>query len=163
MKQKVTEDDITIAKSIKKIRKHLNIQQDELGEYILASPTKISRAEIGKDRYTEQDLILVKEFLKIEGMPLTHLECKAFVRRLYIFRDLIIDKMMPEVEKMIPTLKNVINLESCNTHLPKLYQLFEVIYLIRKNDILSAKEKLDKLGDKLSDMNTEHLYYYYTN
>lgn len=145
---------------VKRIRRAIDMTQAELGEIILSSASKVSRVEGDQDQYTEEDLNLIRKHFNLIGMPLSELECVAFMGRLYLWRDLIRDQRM-EAKIMQPTLVNILNLCPCDDYLPTLYRLFEVLLLIDEGELCKAEENLTFFQRPKIKLCNEHIYYYY--
>ncbi|MCL2575625.1 MAG: helix-turn-helix transcriptional regulator [Defluviitaleaceae bacterium] len=154
---------LSVVDKIKLLRNKQEVSQYKLADIALTSQRKISNIETGIGRYIEDELLLVKKYLGIEGMPLTDDECNTFRGRLYHWRDMIRKHQIDEAEKLQDELKGIVNLEIFDFDMPTLYRLFEALLLIVRNkgdDLVVAEEKLRTLENSLDDMTEEHRYYY---
>ena len=154
---------LSIGEKVKLLRKAMDITQAELAEAIWTNPAKISAVENGTDEYNEEQLEAIKKYFNIVDMPLSEQDCIAFKKRLYIWRDIIRDRLMTEAKEMYGKMSAIVNLDPCDSDLPMLYRLFEVVLLLYEGSIDLAEEKLNHLSNAVKNMTPEHLHYYYSN
>ena len=152
-----------VTRKIRTLRKYHGINQAELADIILSNADRISKIEQGHNNYTAEDLRLICVHFGIEDMPLSEIDCKAFRKRLYMWRDLIRDKKFDEAQQWQKKMAAVVNLYPCDGDLPILYRLFEVAFLLYSESIDAAEEKLDYLRSIEDRMSVEHTYYFYYN
>jgi len=154
---------VNIAAKIKLLRKSKGVSQSEVAEIILTNQGKISRIENGDDSYDENEILAIKEHFGIANMPLTQLECDAFKKRLYHFRDLIKDRQLDEAKQLQNEIKHINILEAIDFELPMLYRLFEALLLMVDEKLEEAYEKMQELEAHLDKMTDELIYHYHRN
>ena len=152
------------AEIIKTIRNAKGITQVDLANLLSYDPRKIMAIEAGKEDYTPEDIHKVKEYLGIQGMPLTYKERVIFIKKLFRFRDIIPDDRFDEIKALYEELLPVLNFECFDPELALYFRLFEVIMLVRQGEVSKAKEEMSFFTpDKVEEMNPRHLYHYYCN
>lgn len=147
-------------KKIMQLRKANKISQGALAEAINSRIQNITRVENGIAQYSDEMLMLAKDFFKIKDMPISEQECATCKNRLYIMRDYVRDGRHKEARDICCELANLVILDPCDDELPMLYRLYEAILLIAERDIVSAWAKLNYIQSRLPNMNEEQLYYF---
>jgi len=143
------------------LRKHNNVSQLALAEFIRIGKNKLSRIERDEDEYSEANIEAIKECFKIMAYPLSEQERAIFKARLYYWLELIREKMMDEAKFIQEEMKKIDNLLPCDFEMVMLCKMIEVKLFIAEGNYISAEEKLNISQDYLDKMGNESLFHYY--
>jgi len=160
-KKEQIEKPLSVVAKIKLLRKAKGLNQDELGDLISGSQGKISKIEVDDTGYKADEIDIFRELFDIVDMPLTVDECAIFYEKLRIWRMLIKDDRLTEAEEYQKKLYKVVNLEPCDPDMAIYYRLLEISLLYAKEDLDTAKDKLNYLGGVIKKMSTDNLFFYY--
>jgi len=150
-----------LVEKIKILRKHHIMNQAEFSEIILSNTDRVSKVERGEvGEYSAKEVRLFCEHFGIVDMPLAEIDCIAFRKRLYMWRDLIGDKRLDEAKQWMRKMSAIVALDPCDDDLPVLYRLFEAMLHYYDRNIALFEEKMEALQAFVPKMSIEHTYYY---
>ena len=150
------------AEKIRILRKSKGLTQDAFAAAIYTNVSKIGQVESGNAEYTDRQLAIIGKLFHIEDMPLSQEECAAFKNKLFIWRRHIMDRELVKAKAMQKDMSKIINLELCDSDLPVLYRIFEVVLQFAENDFAAALESIEYI-DKNFNMTPEQQFYHYRN
>jgi len=151
----------SVTEKLTLLRKALGLTQHDIAAFLLTRQARISHIERHGEDFFEEEIERLKAKYDIVGMPLTGDECEVFKGRLYIWRDLIRSGDINKAKEMQLELHKVVNLDPCDSDLPMLYRLFEVLLLVVGGDkTYVPDEKMLHLGKLYNEMPEEHRYHY---
>jgi len=149
----------SIGEKVKALRKHRNINQLALAEYIGTTNDRVIDIEAGRAEYHDRHIDEIKKLFDIVDMPLDDNDRPAFVRRLYLWRAYMKRDLTGEAVKMRAELAKVVNLEPCDHNLVMLYKIFEARMLVEENKLLEAENNFNLIDPE--KLNKENLFQYY--
>lgn len=150
----------TIVEKLKYVRIAQGYSQEALGFEVDYEPSMIGHIERGEAQYSVDRLKLAKEFLGIDGMPLTDNERQGFRNKLYVWLGLIKEHELDAAKEMQKELSPITILDF-DVELNMLYGLFYCKLLVLEGNLNKAGKVLDDLESLVDEVNDECLYHFY--
>jgi len=153
---------LSLGEKIKAIRKARDITQETLAFKINYSRTALGDIERGTDQCDMSTLIVIKQILGIQGMPLFEDERKGFVDRLYLWNDMISEHNFELAKQIQKELSPIVHLPF-EKELNDLYSLFSSRLLLVDDKFELATNILTKLAHTLDKANNDIMFWFYYN
>ena len=151
---------MTIAEKLRDVRKDRKLSQASFADALGFAVSKISDIENNLKTYTDEQILVLKKLLGIEGAPLTDGELTTFKKRLYIWRDYIKNNRIDEGRKLHQELMVITKL-SFERDLCLLYRIFEAKQLTEEDNFSAARDILESIEGLLNDTCNENKYHFY--
>ena len=149
-----------LREKLKAIREARGLSQDDLAKLVNLTRSMVNQAESGKQDYSSESLILVREALGANSLPLLEHERKSYSTRLYIFLELVTSRKFEEARQIQKNLSEITILPY-NDDLKTLYFLFATRFLLMESNVNEATEIFDSLTSSLNNTTEEVLYHYH--
>ena len=143
------------------VREQKGIPQSAIADALDVVSTTISRIENKQEKsnYTDSQIKIVRKLLSVESAPILNGEDVIFKKRLYVWLDAIKSKRFDEAEDLQHEL-SAINSLPFEIDLALLYRLIEIRFLLTKNDVKLAEEKVKLAQPLLQAATNEALYHF---
>jgi len=153
---------LSLGEKIREVRKAQGLSQENLAKAINCTISTVSRIERGQLECTPEMLVGIRKELGVEKAPLLDDERDVFVKRIWMWSDLILARRYDEAKTLQQEMQ-IIQRLPYEVDLNLLFKMLEVRTLFKDKEISKAAERLDEAAQQKSQMSKETLQLYYRN
>jgi len=151
---------LTAEKRFRKLREADKMSQTEMGVIIFTNASMVSKAETGENKYTKEQVAILKKHFKLGDAPFFEDEYNAYHQRFALWREATREGRTHEANEWKKKLAPILKLEFCEPELCTLYRLNEILQMQCENNNERARSYLSSIQDILDSLNDENKFHY---